>query len=236
MTRDEITAHVSKDNKLCKKAIKKIDADWKNLSTKKSSSYMLHKEYEYFSKESNQRYFILYIKSPKFNGIFRSRIAEVKDENRTYYVVCPTNTQFFLNIISSHCLSRFFERMHLTRGSLKEDLSSFMFYCVPSRPIYSEDDKVVLALRDGLALCEKNEEAHKLIYRTFISKELLKQTQREALEKISDEMDLQSSMIRICSNQQQLKAVQMAFSFRSELRKEAEAIYKEYFENKKDGI
>lgn len=139
--------------------------------------------------------------------------------------------------MSVHFLKRFAERFLKKDLPIAKILQKIYTSFTGAVQLYSDDKtrRVVFAIPEGLILTEYEQEKHIIHYKTFVSMDMLKKTQKRSYEKISAflmESCQQIAKARDTGNDERLCVVYRRFYNDTDLldTKEAQAIYSSFFE------
>lgn len=139
--------------------------------------------------------------------------------------------------MSVHFLKRFAERFLKKDLPIAKILQKIYTSFTGAVQLYSDGKtrRVVFAISEGLILTEYEQEKHIIHYKTFVSMDMLKKTQKRSYEKISAflmESCQQIAKARETGNDERLCVVYRRFYNDIDLldTKEAQAIYSSFFE------
>jgi len=235
MTDKEILDHIIKDNVVAESFITR---QRKSMNKVMRSVISRNKQFNrivgFTSHVSKQKYVFVFSTDNRNmkNGLCYAMFAVVGfGSNRKYICAVSDN---HINVVTSHFVERYIERMHLPEGTTQEE--ALLLYFTNNSyttAIYSDDKSFVKAGMEGLALCTDDSE-YCVTSRTFVSMDMLKKSQKEAVEKVIDKLFVTEDGIRYLYKQGKTieDAAILAGMFMEEDCKVAEEIYKQYFKKK----
>lgn len=244
MRPDEIRSNFEKDvydNDAFDKFLERKRQEFKKVQKNVVNNQSCIRLYPYFSKESNQKYILAMMVSTQYGDKQRHTlvIADVDGGEKGRLFVMGSKGYNLTHAIRVHFLNRHNERMgyhdETTMKKLARYLLNGYFYC---SFWYEEEDKRykenVCGCQHGIALCEVDTKYYVRYYHTFVTKEMLKDSQRRAFEKVvSDDFENRSAELYRTfrkSEREGLEWLEGLDISESERRKMAKDIYNEYFE------
>lgn len=169
-----------KDRWTCVLKLEALSADWKRLLKKfpRSRSWVQPVR----CSESNQDYLCVHVHVGKdrMHGVMRKEFAVVHDERRNLYITSLLNyTQVAIH--TSHFFERYRERTNRLNLSIDQTIGEYFYNTLCIATIYISEQRIVFAIAEGICLCEYDvNDCNKLYFRTFVSYDMLKQTQEQA--------------------------------------------------------
>lgn len=185
MSADEIAKAMDRDMKLSINRNTQMGRKWELYRRKKGKDKKFFIIAESYIECSRQEYLHWFLNDPKFyqrKDVVGQTFAIVKDDSRTYYVRQNNPYDTEICAYSSHFFNRYAERKNHARLYpliIGRYFQNNQIECC----IYRSDDKKnsVFATREGISLCRSLSNGI-CLYRTFVSYDMLKSTQKEAYD------------------------------------------------------
>jgi len=237
MSASQMGAHMERDIRDIDNVIGYKYEEFKKVCKKANPMQELSRVYTATCFNSRQKYYLVF--NRRFMGgkmrIGSVPIAIVEDRNRTYYVV-PKNPYDQQNVLySSHLIERYAERMNIPY-SMPSTLARYFKDNAFEQMIYKDDfdnpTSEVYAVNDGIILAQVTED-HKCIYRTFVSYDMLKDSQREAFEIVRNKLkSMPDDVVRLLqeTGYDKHKAGLLLDEETKKINLEAINVYKTFFE------
>jgi len=228
MTKNEVTGQFRKDFSDGLQAF----IDYKGAEWLKVRKRLLPKQCGYkiypFSMD-RQKYLLTYFKSRDLMSVNSMTIfAVVKGYSTLYYILNPSLEE--MCAVTSHFLCRYAERTGFP-FSVQEALGRFSVENAYQKSIYWTEDRTVFACRQGLILAEWDKKRNFLVWKTFVSLDMLKDTQREAYEKIIVILDVMGEAYsKAHSNRELIFTSDIIETLSIGLSVEVKKIYAKYWE------
>ena len=244
MTADEVRVCFEKDvysnekyHAFCKNKL----AEFNKVQKKAPQNKPCARVYQYVVKESNQKYyFVLMIRSGwGDNKLHSLMLADVDGGEKGKLFILEEKGRNVCHALKVHFLNRHNERLGFHDGTTLQKLARYLIHgYLYSSFWYEEEEKRyvrnVCACKDGLVLCEMDTKCGFLYFNTFVSKEMLKGTQREAFNEIvTDYYEEESHEVYRTFRKSRKEGLDMLNAnsiLRSDKRKIAREIYDQYFE------
>lgn len=237
MTADEMGQHIETDIRKMERWLDYQYHAFMKKVKKRPPRLAYYKICEKTVKTSHQKYYFVLthtcLDGKKFDVLW-TIVAELRDYARTYYVFPKSALDNKIRMFSSHLIKRYAERIGIpfSEKSLFEFINRNICQCCIYKDNPDEPTKMVYAAADGLILSQVTDK-NLCIGRTFISKDMLKTTQREAFERIYDTV--------VDATTQTAKSLRMGYDkdrFASQYSREnryifesCQEIYTKYFES-----
>lgn len=238
MTADEMGQHIETDLIKLVKWLGYQHEAFLKLVKKRPPRMPFYSVIEKTVKSSHQKYYFIFTHI-SFDGknfdVLWTCVAELRDYLRTYYVYRKSAFDKQIRMLSSHLIARYAERMGIpyTPRCLFEFINNNFHECCIYKDNPDSPTKMVSAVADGLILSQVTGN-HLCIGRTFISKDMLKTTQKETYDRIYDTVVEGSSRIAELMRQGWDKNY-IFYQISKEnkrLFESCQKIYAKYFENK----
>lgn len=190
MTADEMGQHIDTDMTRLDKWLGYQNEAFMKRVKKNPPRMPFYSVIEKEVKASHQKYYFIFthicVDGKKFDVLWTC-IAELRDFKRTYYVFRKSAYDKQIRMISSHLISRYAERIGIpySKKCLFEFINRNFHECCIYKDKPESPTKMVSAVAEGLILSQVTD-SHLCIGRTFISKDMLKTTQKETYDKIYD--------------------------------------------------
>ena len=194
MTASEVRSNFDKDvyeNDDFNRFFKNKVLEFKKIQRKTPPKQPCVRIFSYFAKASNQKYLLaLMIRCQYGDDKCHSMvIADVDGGERGRLFLMGEKGRSFTHALSVHFLNRHNERMGHHESTVLQKLARYFVYAyLYSSFWYEEKDtryiRNVCACKHGLALCEIDRKYGFLFFRTFVNKDMLKDSQLEAFNKV----------------------------------------------------
>lgn len=191
MNRHEVHAQFQKDEGFRRFFDHKIE-EWKKIKKKMLPKQIGGKAWPWHSKKLHQDFIFIMCKQTIYDDAV-AVYAKVRGNGRDYYYAPNINAPEMVCVFSTHFWQRYAERMGFL-FAMPQVIVKFHSRNPYQNAIYVNmvENRVVYATHDGILLCEIDQKRGLYIIRTFVSKAMLKETQREAynvLDQLTAELD-----------------------------------------------
>lgn len=235
MTADEIASQLKRTPAGLDKVMTEQEAQWKR--TVKKYPWSRYRVIEMHSNTQCQDYLrvLTHLGNDKNRGIHHYSLAKVYDGKRMNYIGSFAGRSL-VAIYSTHFFERYRERTNRPELTIEQAIGEFMVECPYMSDIYDDNNgRIVYAIPDGICLCEYTTgKCTKIYFRTFVSLDMLKDTQLQAWSQVRDDLlKLKEHSERyLDSDKWWKKKNDICDSTMGSLnRREADAIYSQYFNN-----
>lgn len=182
MTNDQMLDHFVKDRWTCDTKLRALTDDWKR--TLKKFPRSRYRVQPLRCRDSYQDYLCVHLHVGKDikHGVIRKEFAVVPSGRIRLYITSfldYTHTE----IHTTHFFERYRERTNRPHLTMEQTLGEFFYNTLGMATIYNDGEhRMVYATADGICLCEYDDEKEpgKIYFRTFVSYDMLKQTQEQA--------------------------------------------------------
>lgn len=239
MTAAEMRASIQADYPGIARKAADILKQWRKLVLRSNRTRRMVKVYSLSCAKSHQDYLFVCVWEPDVRRFdYFVLFAVVRDFAHTYYISCGEEDDTPMTAYTDHFFHRYAERTGMPPDTTIEQAIA-AYYRGYTQPVllYSDEDdahmhRAVYAERQGIKLTEIDPERW-FLYRTFVSLNMLKPTQRAAYRTVMDLIE-RSNDLRNLSDRYHGERGDFRKAYADEniaLLNEASDIYAKYFES-----
>lgn len=191
MTADEVEAHMKQDMKELRKQLLRVKREWTQYVDRHGGlGLIFSRTYHLYNAHTRQEYIVVMMWLPSTRRMdICTYLAVVKDARQTYYIRKKSSSDVQICAFTHHFFLRYAERMGMPTKDIDQIIRLYSERNQLEQNIYKDDwdhpTRSVYANRSGIMLA-KVTPLHWCIYATFVSTQMLKDTQVDARNEVTD--------------------------------------------------